>query len=109
MGNYSSRRSNGIGRWSASWSVAVTVVNKVAEGRPHIVDMIKNGEVNLIVNTVDEKRSAIQDSWSIRNGALQGRITYYTTIAGARAACTGMRHIQGLVPYALQGLHQRLV
>jgi carbamoyl-phosphate synthase large subunit len=89
--------------------INATTVNKVGEGRPHILDMIKNGEVSLIVNTVDEKRSAIQDSWSIRNGALQGRVTYYTTIAGARAACTGMRHIQGLVPYALQALHQRLV
>ncbi|MBK5105127.1 MAG: hypothetical protein JJE42_12840, partial [Burkholderiales bacterium] len=83
--------------------------NKVGEGRPHILDMIKNGEVSLIVNTVDEKRSAVQDSWAIRNGALQGRVTYYTTIAGARAACTGMRHIQGLVPYALQSLHRRLI
>ncbi|MBE0623285.1 MAG: carbamoyl-phosphate synthase large subunit [Burkholderiales bacterium] len=89
--------------------ISVTAVNKVGEGRPHILDMIKNGEISLIVNTVDEKRSAVQDSWAIRNGALQGRVTYYTTIAGARAACTGMRHIQGLVPYALQSLHQRLV
>src|SRR5450830_923555 len=89
--------------------IKVATVNKVGEGRPHILDMIKNGEVSLIVNTVDEKRSAMQDSWSIRNGALQGRVTYYTTIAGARAACTGMRHIQGLVPYALQALHQKLV
>jgi carbamoyl-phosphate synthase large subunit len=88
--------------------IKAAMVNKVGEGRPHILDMIKNGEVSLIVNTVDEKRSAVQDSWSIRNGALQGRVTYYTTIAGARAACTGMRHIQGLVPYALQSLHQRL-
>ncbi|MEK7361597.1 MAG: carbamoyl-phosphate synthase large subunit, partial [Pseudomonadota bacterium] len=89
--------------------IKAAMVNKVGEGRPHILDMIKNGEVSLIVNTVDEKRSAVQDSWSIRNGALQGRVTYYTTIAGARAACTGMRHIQGLVPYALQTLHQKLV
>jgi carbamoyl-phosphate synthase large subunit len=89
--------------------IKAAMVNKVGEGRPHILDMIKNGEVSLIVNTVDEKRSAVQDSWSIRNGALQGRVTYYTTIAGARAACTGMRHIQGLVPYALQSLHQKLV
>ncbi len=89
--------------------IKVVAVNKVGEGRPHILDMIKNGEVSLIVNTVDEKRSAVQDSWSIRNGALQGRVTYYTTIAGARAACTGMRHIQGLVPYALQTLHQKLI
>ena len=89
--------------------IKATMVNKVGEGRPHILDMIKNGEVSLIVNTVDEKRSAVQDSWSIRNGALQGRVTYYTTIAGARAACTGMRHLPGLVPYALQGLHQKLL
>jgi carbamoyl-phosphate synthase large subunit len=89
--------------------ISATTVNKVGEGRPHILDMIKNGEVSLIVNTVDEKRSAVQDSWAIRNGALQGRVTYYTTIAGARAACTGMRHLQGLVPYALQALHQELV
>ena len=89
--------------------IKAATVNKVGEGRPHILDMIKNGEVSLIVNTVDAKRSAVQDSWSIRNGALQGRVTYYTTIAGARAACTGMRHIQGLVPYALQALHQKLV
>jgi carbamoyl-phosphate synthase large subunit len=99
----------GTARVLAENGVKVAAVNKVGEGRPHILDMIKNGEVNLIVNTVDEKRSAVQDSWSIRNGALQGRVTYYTTIAGARAACTGMRHIQGLVPYALQTLHQKLV
>jgi carbamoyl-phosphate synthase large subunit len=89
--------------------IRAAAVNKVGEGRPHILDMIKNGEVSLIVNTVDEKRSAVQDSWSIRNGALQGRVTYYTTIAGARAACTGMRHIHGLVPYSLQALHKELV
>ena len=86
----------------------VTPVNKVAEGRPHIVDMIKNAEVKLIVNTVDQRRSAMHDSLSIRSSALQGRITYYTTIAGARAACAGMREGQELVVYDLQGLHRRL-
>ncbi len=89
--------------------VAVTVVNKVAEGRPHIVDMIKNGEVNLIVNTVDSKPSAMRDSYSIRHAALQGRITYYTTLAGARAACVGMQHLAELQVYDLQSLQQRLV
>ena len=88
--------------------VAVTVVNKVAEGRPHIVDMIKNGEVSLIVNTVDSKPSAMRDSYSIRHAALQGRITYYTTLAGARAACVGMQHLVELQVYDLQTLHQRL-
>jgi carbamoyl-phosphate synthase large subunit len=89
--------------------VEVTMVNKVAEGRPHIVDMIKNGEVNLIINTVDSKPSVMRDSYSIRNAALQGRITYYTTLAGARAACLGMQHITGLQVYDLQTQHKRLV
>ncbi len=89
--------------------VAVTVVNKVAEGRPHIVDMIKNGEVKLIINTVDSKPSVMRDSYSIRHAALQGRVTYYTTLAGARAACVGMQHLTGLKVYDLQSQHQRIV
>ncbi len=88
--------------------IDVAVVNKVAEGRPHIVDMIKNGEVSLIVNTVEEKRSAVSDSRSIRTSAVQQRVTYYTTVAGARAACEGMRHMEKLIPYALQDLHAGL-
>ena len=88
--------------------VAVEVVNKVAEGRPHIVDMIKNGEVSLIINTVDSKPSVMRDSYSIRHAALQGRVTYYTTLAGARAACVGMRHLTALRVYDLQSQHQRL-
>ncbi|MDO8264207.1 MAG: carbamoyl-phosphate synthase large subunit [Gallionella sp.] len=89
----------------ADAGVAVIVVNKVAEGRPHIVDMIKNGEVNLIVNTVDSKPTVMRDSYSIRHAALQGRVTYYTTLAGARAACAGMQHLTELRVYDLQGLH----
>ena len=89
--------------------IAVSVVNKVAEGRPHIVDMIKNGEVNLIVNTVDSNPSVMRDSYSIRHAALQGRVTYYTTLAGARAACLGLQHITGLQVYDLQTQHKRLV
>jgi len=88
--------------------IDVTPVNKVMEGRPHIVDMIKNGEVAMIVNTTDERRASIQDSYSIRRSALQGRITYYTTIAGARAACIGMRQMQELRAYSVQDLHGRL-
>ncbi|MEO8332815.1 MAG: carbamoyl phosphate synthase large subunit, partial [Gallionella sp.] len=93
----------------AAAGVEVTVVNKVAEGRPHIVDMIKNGDVNLIINTVDSKPSVMRDSYSIRHAALQGRITYYTTLAGARAACLGMQHITTLPVYDLQTQHKRLV
>ncbi|CAG9933730.1 carbamoyl-phosphate synthase large subunit [Candidatus Nitrotoga arctica] len=93
----------------AAAGVAVAVANKVAEGRPHIVDMIKNGEISLIINTVDSKRSAMQDSYSIRHAALQKRVTYYTTLAGARAACLGMQHIAELHVYDLQTQHQRLI
>ncbi|HEX5363214.1 MAG TPA: carbamoyl-phosphate synthase large subunit, partial [Gallionella sp.] len=89
-------------------NVPVTVVNKVAEGRPHIVDMIKNGEVSLIINTVDSKPSAMRDSYSIRHAALQGRVTYYTTLAGARAACVGMQHLTDLQVYDVQTQHKRL-
>ena len=89
--------------------VAVAVVNKVAERRRHIVDMIKNGEVSLIINTVDSKPSVMRDSYSIRHAALQGRVTYYTTLAGARAACVGMQHLAELQVYDLQALHKRLV
>ena len=89
--------------------VPVTIVNKVAEGRPHIVDMIKNGEIRLIINTVDSKPSVMRDSYSIRHAALQGRVTYYTTIAGARSACMGMQHLAELQVYDLQSLHKRLV
>ena len=86
----------------------MTVVNKVAEGRPHIVDMIKNGDVSLIVNTVDSRPSVMRDSYSIRHAALQGRVTYYTTLAGARAACLGMQHLAELQVYDVQSLHRRL-
>ncbi len=92
----------------AEANVAVQVVNKVGEGRPHIVDMIKNNEVNLIVNTVESKPSVMRDSYSIRHAALQGRVTYYTTLAGARAACVGMQHLVDLQVYDLQSQHQRL-
>jgi carbamoyl-phosphate synthase large subunit len=86
----------------------VQPINKVQEGRPHIVDMLKNREVNLIINTVEEDRRSIQDSWSIRNTALQNKITYYTTIAGARAACMGMRHLEEMRAYDIQSLHESL-
>jgi carbamoyl-phosphate synthase large subunit len=91
-----------------SHGIPVTEVNKVAEGRPHIVDMIKNGEVSFIVNTVEASRTAISDSRSIRTTALARRVTYYTTVAGAKAACAGMKHIERLEPYRLQDLHARL-
>ena len=86
----------------------VQIVNKVPEGRPHIVDMIKSKEIALIINTVEDKR-AIQDSYAIRAAAEQFHVTYYTTLAGARAAVNGMRHMSELNVFDLQGLHASLV
>jgi carbamoyl-phosphate synthase large subunit len=86
----------------------VTPVNKMTEGRPHVVDLVKNGEIALIINTVEERRNAIQDSYYIRHAAVQGRITYYTTMAEARAACVGLQHVTELRPYDVQGLHRQL-
>src|SRR5450432_3145440 len=92
----------------AAAGLPVTPVNKVAEGRPHIVDMLLNVEIALVINTVEEKRSAIQDSYAIRRAALNDQVPTYTTIAGARAAATGMQGLRELIPYSLQALHQRL-
>ncbi|MGZ3183887.1 MAG: carbamoyl-phosphate synthase large subunit [Telluria sp.] len=92
----------------AAAGIPVQAVNKVLEGRPHIVDMIKNHEIALVINTVEEKRSAIHDSRSIRTSALAERVTTYTTIAGAEAAVEGMKHLDELRVYDLQGLHKTL-
>ncbi len=88
--------------------LVVARVNKVAEGRPHVVDMIKNGEIVFIINTVEEKRTAIRDSYQIRRAALQRRVTLYTTLAGARAAANGMAQAGELRVYSVQDLHRRL-
>ncbi|GGE68046.1 carbamoyl-phosphate synthase large subunit [Massilia psychrophila] len=92
----------------AAAGIPVSAVNKVIEGRPHIVDMIKNHEITMVVNTVEEKRSAITDSRAIRISALAARVVTYTTIAGAEAAVEGMRHLDELRVYDLQGLHKTL-
>ncbi len=88
--------------------LAVQVVNKVTEGRPNIVDMIKNGEIAMVINTVEERRNAIADSRAIRTQSLANRVTFFTTIAGARAAVEGLqylRHGGGLKVYSLQAMH----
>ncbi|HYH41019.1 MAG TPA: carbamoyl-phosphate synthase large subunit, partial [Burkholderiales bacterium] len=92
----------------ASAGLPVVPVNKVAEGRPHIVDMIKNREIALIVNTVEDRRAAIRDSYAIRRAALQQRVSLFTTLAGARAGCTGLEQAQELRVYSVQGLHGTL-
>ena len=88
--------------------IPVRVVNKVKDGRPHIVDMIKGGDIQLVFTTVDETRTAIADSRHIRQTALANRVTYYTTMAGCEAAVEGMKHKDGLLVQSLQELHAEL-
>jgi carbamoyl-phosphate synthase large subunit len=88
--------------------IPAATVNKVIEGRPHIVDMIKNKEISLIINTVDEKRQAINDSRSIRTSGLAARVTMYTTVWGAEAAAVGIKSRGELMVYSLQALHAQL-
>ncbi|MEC5212537.1 carbamoyl-phosphate synthase large subunit [Polaromonas sp. CG_9.5] len=88
--------------------IACGVVNKVTEGRPHVVDMIKNNEIALVINTVEERRNAIADSRQIRTSALLARVTTFTTIAGAEAAVEGMKYLDNLSIYSIQELHAQL-
>ena len=92
----------------AAEGVAVQAVNKVTEGRPHIVDMIKNKEIALVINTVEERRNAISDSRAIRTSALLARVTTFTTIAGAEAAVEGMKYIDNLDVISVQEMHAML-
>ncbi len=88
--------------------IACGTVNKVAEGRPNIVDMIKNGEIAMVINTVEERRNAIADSRYIRTSALLNRVTTFTTIAGAEAAVQGMKHLDQLPVISVQEMHAQL-
>jgi carbamoyl-phosphate synthase large subunit len=92
----------------AAGGVPVRAINKVNDGRPHIVDLVKAGDIHLVFTTVDETRTAIADSRHIRQAALAHRITYYTSMAGCEAAVEGMKHEDDLVVMSLQGLHAEL-
>jgi len=92
----------------AAAGVAVQTVNKVTEGRPHIVDAIKNGDIVLVINTVEERRNAIADSRAIRTSALLARVTTFTTIAGAEAAVEGMQYLDKLGVISVQEMHAQL-
>jgi carbamoyl-phosphate synthase large subunit len=92
----------------ADAGVPVKVVNKVKDGRPHIADMIKAGEIQLVYTTVDETRQAIADSRYIRTAALANRVTYYTTMAGAEAATEALKHADDIAVHSLQTLHAEL-
>ena len=92
----------------AAAGVAVTPVNKVTEGRPHVVDMMKNNEIAMVINTVEERRNAIADSRAIRMSALLARVTTFTTIAGAEAAVEGMKYLDRLDVISVQEMHAQL-
>jgi carbamoyl-phosphate synthase large subunit len=85
--------------------IACAVVNKVMEGRPHIVDMIKNGKIDLIVNTTEGKQ-AIADSYAIRRAILHHKVSYSTTLAGAQATCMALEYLDTSTVTSLQALHQ---
>ena len=96
---------NGTAKSLAEHGLRAERVNKVTEGRPHVVDMIKNGEIAMIINTVDDSQTSIRDSYSIRRTALQGRVTYFTTVAGARAASYGISQMTDMKVYSVQDSH----
>ena len=98
---------SGTASYLAEHGVICERINKVLEGRPHIVDLIKNGEIVYIVNTTDGKQ-AIADSFSIRREALQHRVTYSTTVAGARALVHSLDFRSDGDVHSLQELHKEL-
>jgi carbamoyl-phosphate synthase large subunit len=97
----------GTARVLGESGLTVQRVNKVKEGRPHVVDKIKNGEFDLIINTTAGKQS-LKDSYTIRREALLHKVTYFTTLAGARAAVEAHKSADGITINRLQTLHQQL-
>ena len=95
---------DGTARYLADNGISCRRVNKVREGRPHIVDMIKNGEIAFITNTTEGKK-AIRESESIRGAAVQNKVTYYTTLAAAMATSMALDHVEGGDVNKLQDLH----
>jgi carbamoyl-phosphate synthase large subunit len=98
---------SGTARFLLEHSIECESVNKVMEGRPHVVDLIKNNEINFIVNTT-EGAQAIADSFSIRREALQRKVSYTTTIAGGRATLRALDHENDFTVHSLQQLHRGL-
>jgi carbamoyl-phosphate synthase large subunit len=99
---------HGTAKALAEAGVSCSRANKVREGRPHIVDMIKNGEIDLIVNTTEGKQ-AINESESIRAEAVRSNVTYYTTLAAAIATCRAIEMIDNHDVNRLQDLHNEVV
>jgi len=98
----------GTARALAEAGVPCRRVNKVREGRPHIVDMIKNDEIDLIINTTEGKQ-AIRESHSIRREAVHHRVTYYTTVAAGLATCEALDHLDEVEVHRLQDLHSEAI
>ncbi len=96
---------SGTARVLQEGGIACRRANKVREGRPHIVDMIKNDEIDLIVNTTEGKQ-AIRESNSIRREAVHRRVTYYTTLAAAFATCEALDHLDEVAVNRLRDLHE---
>ncbi len=99
---------HGTAQHLAKNGVSCRRANKVREGRPHIVDMIKNGEIDLICNTTEGKQ-AINESHSIRAEAVRKGVTYYTTLGAAIATCTAIEHLDNSEVNRLQDLHKEVV
>ena len=98
----------GTAKFLKDAGIPCEVVYKVNEGRPNTVDMIKNDQIQLIINTTEGKK-AISDSFTMRREALQHRVTYYTTMAGARAACYALGELDAGDVNCLQDLHKSLI
>ncbi|HCB38846.1 MAG TPA: carbamoyl phosphate synthase large subunit, partial [Gammaproteobacteria bacterium] len=98
----------GTARMIKDAGLEVKQINKVKEGRPHIVDAIKNKDVDLIVNTT-EGTQAVADSYHIRREALQNKVAYTTTITGAQAICAALNSDVEIVVRRLQDLHAELL
>jgi carbamoyl-phosphate synthase large subunit len=96
---------SGTGKALKAAGIEFKQVNKVFEGRPHIVDMIKNGDIALIINTTEGKK-AIEDSYTIRASALQHKVSYTTTIAGANATVLALDYLKVNDVTRLQDLHE---
>jgi carbamoyl-phosphate synthase large subunit len=98
---------DGTAKQLAAAGIDCRRANKVREGRPHIVDMIKNNEISLIVNTTEGKQ-AIRESLSIRAEAVRRNVTYYTTLGAAVATCTALEHLSDSEVNKLQDLHREV-
>ncbi|MDY0488939.1 carbamoyl-phosphate synthase large subunit [Pasteurella multocida] len=99
----------GTAKFLREHGVAVQIINKVREGRPNIVDAIKNGEIAMVINTVSGLAETVTDGHAIRRSALQQKVFLQTTLAGAKALAGSVEYLADSEVYSLQDLHQRLL